>query len=114
MASILILREPPNADQLKELLGVFETFVKLAIDVRREVVAAGGEMHADCEQALLDDGSRQEDVWGADWVPDDKIVRFEALINIRPRQSNLQMELQDPERRAQVERIVRRVFEGEC
>ena len=27
----------------------------------------GGEMHADCEAVLLEDGSRQEDVWGADW-----------------------------------------------
>jgi len=49
---------------------------------------------------------------GADWAPDDKSVRFEALINIRPRQSNFQMEIQDPERRMQVERVVRRIFEG--
>ncbi len=112
MASVMILREPPAAEPLKELLSVFETFIKLAVDIRREVLAAGGEMHADCEQALLDDGSVQEDVWGADWVPDDRVVRFESLINIRPRQSNLQVEIQDPQRRAQVERIVRRVFEG--
>ena len=112
MASVVILRGPPDPEQLTELLAVFETFIKLAVDVRREMVAAGGEMHADCEQALLEDGSRQEDVWGADWVPDDKSVRFEALINIRPRQSNFQMEIQDPERRMQVERVVRRIFEG--
>jgi len=112
MSGILILREPPDTEQLKELLIVFETLIKLAVDVRREVVAAGGEMHADCEQALLEDGSRQEDVWGADWVPADRSVRSESLINIRPRQSNLQMEIQDPQLRAQVERVVRRVFEG--
>ena len=35
-----------------------------------------------------------------------------GLINIRPRQSNPQMEIQDPRRRAEVERIVRRMFEG--
>ncbi len=112
MASVVILREPPGPEQLNELLALFETFIKLAIDIRREVVAAGGEMHADCEEALLEDGSRQEDIWGADWVPTDRTVRFEALINIRPRQSNFAMEIQDPDRRAQVEQIVRRIFEG--
>jgi len=59
-----------------------------------------------------EDGSRQEDVWGADWVPSDRTVRFESLINIRPRQSNSAMEIQDPVRRTQVEQVVRRVFEG--
>jgi len=112
MASVLILREPPGPEQLSELLAVFESLIKLAVDIRREVIAAGGEMHADCEQALLEDSSRQEDIWGADWVPADRSVRFESLINIRPRQSNLQMEIQDPQLRAQVERVVRRVFEG--
>ena len=97
---------------MKELLGVFETFIKLAVDVRREVVAAGGEMHADCEQALLEDGSQQEDVWGADWEPATRVVYFESLINIRPRQSNFQGEIQDPQLRAQIEKIVRRTFEG--
>ena len=113
MASVVILREPPGAEQLAELLRVFETFIKLAVDIRREVVAAGGEMHADCEQALLEDGSRQEDIWGADWVPGDRSVRFEALINIRPRQSNFHMEIQDQQLRLQVEQIVRRIFAGE-
>jgi hypothetical protein len=111
--AVLILREPPSAEQLSELLSVFETFIKLAVDVRRAVVAAGGEMHADCEQVLLEDGSQQEDVWGADWLPGDRSVRFEALINLRPRQSNFHMEIQDQQLRLQVEQIVRRIFAGE-
>ena len=112
MSGVLILREPPSHEQLNELLAVFETFIKLAVDVRREVVAAGGEMHADCEEALLEDGSLQEDIWGADWEPATRTVYFDSLINIRPRQSNSRSEIQDPQLRAQVEKVVRRVFEG--
>jgi hypothetical protein len=37
----------------------------------------------------------------------------ESLINIRPRQGNPGLELQSPELRAQVERTVRKVFEGD-
>ncbi len=109
---VLILREPPTSEQLGELLTTFSTFIKLAVDVRREMIAAGGELHADCEQALLEDGSRQEDVWGADWEPGTRTVYFESLINIRPRQSNIQTDIQDPALRARIDRVVRRVFEG--
>lgn len=64
-----------------------------------------------CEQVLLDDGSRQENIWGADWLPDEKTVRFEALINIRPRQNNRMMTIQDPNMRMRIEKIVRSIFE---
>ncbi|MGC8787503.1 MAG: DUF5674 family protein [Anaerolineae bacterium] len=64
-------------------------------------------LHADCEAALLDDGSQQEDIWGADWIPSTKEIRYEALINIRPTQNNCAMEILDPSIRAQVSEIVR-------
>jgi hypothetical protein len=108
---VLILRERPTPDQLSDLLKVLGTYVKLAVDVERGIVAAGGELHVDCEEALLEDGSRQADIWGADWDPVGE-VRFESLINIRPRQNNPSMELLSSELRERVERIVRGVFEG--
>src|SRR5574341_2081694 len=110
--NVLILRQPPTSEQLAELLEPFGSFIKLAVDIRREAVAAGGELHADCEQALLEDGSRQEDIWGTDWEPGTQTVYFEALINIRPRQSNFQTEIQDAGLRARIEQVVKQVFEG--
>ncbi len=109
MIFILTVRATP--DQVAEMLKPLGTYIKLAIDVERELVAGGGELHYDCEQALLEQGSRQIDVWGADWDPGGE-VRFESLINIRPRQGNPGIELQSPELRARIEQIVRRVFEG--
>jgi hypothetical protein len=108
---IFILTERATLDQVAEMLKPFRTYIKLAVDVERELVAGGGELHHDCEQALLEQGCRQVDVWGADWDPVGE-VRFESLINIRPRQGNPGMELQSPELRARIEQIVRRVFEG--
>ena len=94
------------------MLKALETYIKLAVDVRREVLAGGGVLHADCEAVLLRDGSRQEDIWGADWIPDRELIVFEALINIRPRQGNRAMEIQDPAIRAQVETVARRLLGG--
>jgi len=109
--TILVLRERATPEQVAVMLQVYGTFIKLAVDVERAVMAGGGELHSDCEQALLDEGSRQADIWGADWDPAG-VVRFEALINIRPRQGNPDMELQSPQWRERVERIVRKIFEG--
>ena len=94
------------------MLEVFGTFIKLAVDVRLEILAGGGELYADCEQALLDDESEQADIWGADWDPVNQIVTFESLINIRPRQNNRKLEVQDPVLRAKFQNVVSALLGG--
>jgi hypothetical protein len=109
---IVVLSEPATHDQVEDMLETLGSYIKLAVDVEQGRVAGGGELHADCEAALLEAGSRQEDIWGADWDPTGE-VRFESLINIRPRQDNRSLEVQAPELRHRIEQIVRYVFEGE-
>jgi hypothetical protein len=94
------------------MLEALGTYIKLAVDIERDTVAGGGMFHADCEAVLLDDGSRQEDIWGADWIPSTREVRYEALINIRPHQSNPSMEILDPSIRERLEAIARRLLES--
>lgn len=109
MIHLLTSRVTPQ--QLNEMLEELEDYVKLAVDIEQETVAGGGELHADCEAVLMENGSRQENVWGADWIPATREVRFESFINIRPRQNNTAMEIQDKEIRSRVEKIVREFFE---
>ena len=68
-------------------------------------------MHADCEQVLLEAGSKQSDVWGGDWHPKEKRVEFGSLINIRSRQNNPSMKVLDPKIREQMEKIIRDLLE---
>lgn len=111
---ILVVRETASPEQIAQMAEEFgSNFIKLAVDVSREILAGGGELHADCEQALLEDGSQQVDVWGADWHPETRSVTFESLINIRPRQQNFSMEVQDSGLRSRIEVIVRRLLEVE-
>ena len=109
---IHIVRERATDEQVREMLEALQTYIKLAVDVRREIIAGGGGMHADCEVVLLEDGSQQADVWGADWVPEGQEVRFESLINIRPKQHNRSMTIEDKGLRAKVEQIVRQRIQG--
>ena len=59
---------------------------------------------------LLEDGSQQAAIWGADWLPDVPQVTFESLINIRPQQNNRSMEILDPKIRDQVAGITRQLL----
>jgi hypothetical protein len=94
------------------MLEMLQTYIKLAVDIDREILAGGGAMHADCEAVLLDDGSQQEFIWGADWDPYAQQVTFESLINIRPRQNNPSMGLIDPTIREKVAQIVQKRLGG--
>jgi hypothetical protein len=108
---IRILRQRATENEMQELLEEYGTYIKVAVDVGRNTLVGGGEYHADCEEALLEDGSRQEDIWGADWYPESRAVGFGALINIRPDQGNRGMEIENPQLRERVETIVRHLLE---
>jgi len=108
---IHIIRNRSTPEQIREMLEELETYIKLAVDVERSILAGGGEYHADCEEALLEDGSRQEEIWGVDWYPESKTVEFVALINIRPRQGSHGMEIENPNLRMKIETIVRQLLE---
>jgi hypothetical protein len=83
--------------------------VKLVVDVERRIVAIGGELHADAEAVLLEQGSRQADVWGANYFPGvgpQHCLELTALINIRPGQGNRGMVIQDAAIAAKVRVVV--------
>lgn len=107
-----LIREPATPEQIATMSAVYTgLLIKLAVDIEREILAGGGELHFDCEQLLLADGSEQRNIWGADWYPPLKRVGFESLINIRPSQNNRSLEVQDPALRDKIERIVRKLLE---
>ncbi len=108
---ILLITEKASLDQIAEMSRTLVTYIKLAVDIERGVLAGGGALHADCEAELLKDGSQQENIWGADWYPDSNDMTFEALINIRPGQNNLSIEIQDITIRTKIEAIVRQLLE---
>lgn len=79
-----LLEQRPSHEQLLEMLQEYDNMTKIVVDLRRRVLAGGGEMHCDCEAVLLEGGSEQEDLWGANWFPPQQRIAFESLINIRP------------------------------
>lgn len=79
-------------------MAYFKTFVKFVADIRLNVLAAGGELHTDAETLLLQNGSRQSDLWGGNFFPWKDVpgrLEYTSFINIRPRDNNTNMEVMD-------------------
>lgn len=66
---IHILRRIATEAEIRDMLETLQTYIKLAVDVERGVLAGGGEYHADCEEILLEDGSLQENIWAPIGTP---------------------------------------------
>src|SRR5512138_1807498 len=109
---IHLLREPVTSVQVSEMLEEYEGMIKIVVDIRRRILSGGGEMHADCESRLLEDGSEQDDLWGANWYPAEQRIAFESLINIRPRSGNQGIVIQSQELRDAVESVTREILGG--
>src|SRR3989344_773675 len=107
---IRIIRGEISEDDLREVAKKFYGhMVKGVVDLEREIVAFGGEFHADANNILIEDGSQQPDVWGFNWyfdVPDEERIEYTSLINIRPHLGNRKMEISDETIRDKVRTIV--------
>jgi len=87
----------------------FGDMVKAVVDVERGVMAIGGELHADEEAALIEDGSAQEHVWGINLYPaerEDAWIEFDSMINVRPSQGNRSRTVEDSALRDRIRQIV--------
>ena len=109
---IYLLRAKSTPEQVAEMLKEYESMIKIVVDIRRRVLAGGGEMHSDCKSLLLEDGSEQDDLWGANWYPAEQEIVFESLINIRPRLGNRGILIQSEELRQQVASVAFEILGG--
>ena len=85
------------------------------VDVRRRIMATGGELHSDEEALLLEDGSAQDDLWGINLYPQDhgaEWIEFDAMINVRPSQGNRSRGVDDPGLQDAIRRVVADMVEG--
>jgi hypothetical protein len=105
---VIVERRIEPAELARLVLLHFEDMVKYVVDVERRIAAVGGELHADAEQLLLQSGSRQADLWGANYYPGqgpEECIEYTSLINIRPAQENRSMLIADPGLRERIREI---------
>ncbi|MDQ7779581.1 MAG: DUF5674 family protein [Planctomycetota bacterium] len=107
---IMVLRQAVARAEMTRLAEQgFGDLVKAVVDVRLGIIAVGGELHADEEAILLEQGSRQEDLWGINIYPSappDRLLEFDSIINLRPSRGNRSRSVDDPGIRDKIRQVV--------
>ncbi len=103
----MIIKQKVNEDTLKKVAEDLNGYVKVVVDVGRKILAAGGKLHVDAEKLMLDDGSKQADLWGGGLDLETGEIDFDSMINLRPSQGNSSREVLDKNMRKQMESIIR-------
>lgn len=89
---------------------MYGNLVKAVVDIQRQDLVVDMEMHVDGERLLLEQGSKQPDLWGINLHPakfgTDEFIEFDSMINIRPSQSNLSRDIGDEVIRAKIRALV--------
>lgn len=87
----------------------YDGYIKVIVDIERNILSGGGERHFDAEQLLLQKGSLQENLWGGgvDW--ETKEIDYNSIINLRPRQ-NKSRDILSEQVRSKFDKIVKELL----
>ncbi|MFH0923927.1 MAG: DUF5674 family protein [Candidatus Falkowbacteria bacterium] len=97
-----IIKNQIKLSELKEMARkMFGDLVKAVVDVEKRIMAVDGELHADEEGMLLQNGSKQASLWGINIYPElygsKDFIEFDSMINLRPSQANRSLGVENPE-----------------
>ena len=110
-----IIRNKISTGELKKLAeDMFGDLVKAVVDVERRAMAVGGELHADEEALLIEDGSEQKNLWGINIYPEAESknwIEFDSMINLRPADGNRSRGVDDPNKQKIITEIVNNLIE---
>ena len=105
-----IITQSITLNEIKAMAtATFGNLLKAVVDVDRDVIAVDAELHSDLEALLLDDGSKQKNLWGINFYPEiqgDGFIEFDSMINMRPSQGNRSRGIENEEMRKKIIAIV--------
>lgn len=107
---IIITNKSYSKEEITKLKEMFDVYIKTVFDVRHGICCAGCDRHFECEQMLLKQGSKQDDLWGGGVDLETKVIDFNSMINIRPSQNNRSNEIQNEKVRDKYEKLTKQFF----
>lgn len=105
-----IITDTLSFEELRQMAeSVFGNLVKAVVDIDREILAVDSQLHSDLETFLMQDGSKQSNLWGINLYPDESnenFIEFDSMINMRPSQNNKSRGVENPEIQQKIIAIV--------
>ena len=112
---IKIVKEPIKKSELLKIAGEeFDDLLKAVVDVEKEIMAVGGELHSDEEILLMEqEGSSREHTWGINIYPKksgDEMFEFDSMINLKPAFGNRSRDIDDPKIKEKIKQIIEKII----
>ena len=107
---VITKRKPFTKEEIEKLSEELEIYIKTVIDLEEKICSAGAHWHSDNEKILLEQGSKQEDLWGGGVDLSTLTLGFNAMINLRPKENNTSNEILDPAKRQEFEKLMKYFF----
>jgi len=112
--SMKIVDKIITLEELKKIAeGMFGNLVKAVVDVEKEMMVVGGELHSDEEKLLLENGSNQNNLWGINIYPEKQgkdFIEFDSVINLRPSQNNYSRFVENEKIRKKILKIIEKLI----
>lgn len=104
------ISEPIAGEELQKLaneIGGF--FIKVVIDLDKNILCVGAKMHVEEEEDLIKNGSLKENLWGGGYNLEEKIITYDSIINNKPGINN-SSEILDQSIRSKLELLTRKLL----
>ena len=105
-----IIKSEADKEMIKKVAEDFDGYIKVVVDIEQKILAAGGKKHVDSEQVLLENGSKQKDLWGGGLDLETGEIDYDSMINLRPKDDNSSREVLSPAIRSKMEKIIRQLL----
>ncbi len=106
----MIIQKKASKIEIEDLAKHFDGYIKVVVDIEKEILSGGGDRHFDNEQILLKNGSLQKNLWGGGFDTKTKETDYNSVINLRPNQDNPSRDILSIEIRNKFDNIVSKLL----
>lgn len=103
---LILITNKATKEEIEKAGEDLDGYIKFVVDVDTGNLTIGGNRHYDGEQLLLKNASLQSNLWGGGYDIDSKVIDYESIINIRPRDRNPSREVLDINIREEINKIL--------
>ena len=104
---IKIIKQKATKKDISEAAKDLDQYIKFVVDIEKGILTIGGDRHYQGEELLLEDGSKQRNLWGGGYDLVSKMIDYDSIINIRPRDNNPDRTVLDMKNREEINKILK-------
>jgi hypothetical protein len=104
---LILIDEKATNEEIVNASTDLAGYIKFVVDIDTGKLTIGGDRHFQGEQLLLENGSKQNDLWGGGYDLDSKTIDYDSIINIRPKDNNPSREVLNMDIRKDIDNILK-------